>query len=123
MDVETELQALLVVSVVSVAAPFVSAFLARLLVPQVVVLIAGGVLIGPQVGGLAQPESVELVANVGLGFLFLLAGYELDLKLFQERPGRLAITAWLVTVALAAALVGVWPRPGWCGRSCPWPWR
>ena len=59
MDVETQLQALLVVSVVSVAAPFVSAFLARLLVPQVVVLIAGGVLIGPQVGGLAEPESVS----------------------------------------------------------------
>ena len=41
MDVETELEALLIVSAVSVAAPFVSAFLARLLVPQVVVLIAG----------------------------------------------------------------------------------
>ena len=84
MDVETELEALLIVSVVSVAAPFVSAFLARLLVPQVVVLIAGDVLIGPQVGGLAKPESVELVSNVGLGFLFLLAGYELELDLEQR---------------------------------------
>jgi Kef-type K+ transport system membrane component KefB len=111
MDVETELEALLIVSAVSVAAPFVSAFLARLLVPQVVVLIAGGVLIGPQVGGLAQPESVELVASVGLGFLFLLAGYELELDHFRERSGRLAIGGWMVsavisigvTAALAAA--------------------
>ena len=89
MDVETELEALLIVSAVSVAAPFVSAFLARLLVPQVVVLIAGGVLIGPQVGGLAQPESVELVADVGLGFLFLLAGYELEL---DQLPGAVRTT-------------------------------
>ena len=80
------LEALLVVSVVSVAAPFVSAFLARLLVPQVVVLIAGGVLIGPQVGGLAQPESVGLVANVGLGFLFLLAGYDWNETTFGSGP-------------------------------------
>ena len=80
MDVETGLQALLVVSVVAAAAPFVCAFLGRFRVPQVVVLIVGGVLIGPQVAGLAEPESIELVANVGLGFLFLLAGYELELE-------------------------------------------
>jgi Kef-type K+ transport system membrane component KefB len=107
MDVETQLQALLVVSVVAVAAPFVSAFLARLLVPQVVVLIAGGVLIGPQVAGLAQPESVELVANVGLGFLFLLAGYELELDHFRERSGRLAVAGWLVSAVVAVAVTGV----------------
>jgi len=106
MDVETELQALLVVSVVSVAAPFISAFLARLLVPQVVVLIAGGVLIGPQVAGWAQPESVELVANVGLGFLFLLAGYELELDHFRERSGRLAVAGWTVSAVLSLVVTG-----------------
>jgi len=106
MDVETELQALLVVSVVALAAPFVSAFLARLLVPQVVVLIAGGALIGPQVLGLAKPESVELVANVGLGFLFLLAGYELELDHFRERSGRLAVAGWTVSAGLSLGVTG-----------------
>lgn len=106
MDVETELQALLIVSVVSVAAPFVSAFLSRLLVPQVVVLIAGGALIGPQVGGLAEPESVELVSNVGLGFLFLLAGYELELDHFRERSGRLAVAGWTVSAVLSIGVTG-----------------
>jgi Kef-type K+ transport system membrane component KefB len=75
-------------------------------IPQVVVLLAGGVLIGPEVLGWAERPQIDLLANVGLGFLFLLAGYELDLHLFRERPGRLAIAAWLVTVALAAATVG-----------------
>jgi Kef-type K+ transport system membrane component KefB len=112
VDVETELQALLVVSAVAVAAPFASAFLARLLVPQVVVLIAGGVLIGPAVAGLARPESVELVANVGLGFLFLLAGYELELDHFRERSGRLAVAGWLVSAAISVAVTGLLAAAG-----------
>lgn len=119
MDVETELQALLVVSVVSVAAPFVSAFLARLLVPQVVVLIGGGVLIGPQVGGLAQAESVELVANVGLGFLFLLAGYELELDHFRERSGRLAIAGWTVSAVLSIGVTGALAAAGLVNAFVP----
>src|SRR5918993_1827058 len=119
MDVETELEALLIVSVVSVAAPFVSAFLARLLVPQVVVLIAGGVLIGPQVGGLAQPESVELVANVGLGFLFLLAGYELELDHFRERSGRLAIAGWTVSAVLSIGVTGALAAAGLVNAFVP----
>lgn len=119
MDVETELEALLVVSVVSVAAPFVSAFLARLLVPQVVVLIAGGVLIGPQVGGLALPESVELVSDVGLGFLFLLAGYELELDHFRERSGRLAVAGWTVSAVLSLGVTGALAAAGLVSAFVP----
>ena len=100
VDLETGLRALLVVSVVSAAAPFVCALLARFRVPQVVVLIVGGVLIGPEVAGLVEPDSIELVANVGLGFLFLLAGYELELEHFGERSGRLALGGWLVSAAV-----------------------
>src|SRR4029077_1902553 len=54
---------------------------------------------------------IELVANVGLGFLFLLAGYELELDQFRERSGRLAVggrvlcavVSIVVTSLLAAA--------------------
>jgi Kef-type K+ transport system membrane component KefB len=77
-----------------------------------VVLLAGGVLIGPEVLDWASRPAIDLLANVGLGFLFLLAGYELDLRLFRERPGRLAIVAWLVSVALAVALVGALAAAG-----------
>ena len=66
------------------------------------ILIVGRDLIGPQVLGWAEPETIELVSNVGLGFLFLLAGYELELELFRERAGRLAITSWLVTAVVAS---------------------
>src|SRR6478672_12228083 len=74
MDVQTGLTTLLVVSLVAALAPFVSALLARIRLPQVVVFIVGGVLIGPEVLGWADPAAIALLANVGLGFLFLLAG-------------------------------------------------
>jgi Kef-type K+ transport system membrane component KefB len=107
VDLETGLRALLVVSVVSAAAPFVCAMLARFRVPQVVVLIVGGVLIGPEVAGWAAPGPIELVANVGLGFLFLLAGYELELDHFWERSGRLALAGWLVSALLSIVVTGL----------------
>jgi hypothetical protein len=43
VDLDTGLKALLLVSIVSAAAPFICALLAPLRIPQVVVLIVGGV--------------------------------------------------------------------------------
>jgi Kef-type K+ transport system membrane component KefB len=101
------LDSLFVVVLVAALTPVVVGLLPRLRLPQVVVLILGGIVIGPQVFGWAEPDSIELFANVGLGFLFLLAGYELDLRLFRARPGGLAIAGWLVTVAVACGVVGL----------------
>ena len=112
MELAIGLQTLLVAAVVAATAPLLVAWLPGPRIPQVVVLLAGGVLVGPQVLGWADPPSINLLANVGLGFLFLLAGYELDLKLFEERPGRLAIVGWLLSVALAAATVGALAAAG-----------
>ncbi len=112
MDLARGLDTLLVAAVVAALAPVVVALLPGPRIPQVVVLLAGGVVAGPEVLGWAERAEIDLLANVGLGFLFLLAGYELDLKLFKERPGRVAVAAWLVTAALAAALVGVLAAAG-----------
>jgi Kef-type K+ transport system membrane component KefB len=119
VDLDTGLRALLVVSIVSAAAPFVCALLSRFRVPQVVVLIVGGVLIGPEVAGLAQRDSIELVANVGLGFLFLLAGYELELDHFRERTGRLAMAGWLISAAISIAVTGLLAATGFVHAFVP----
>jgi Kef-type K+ transport system membrane component KefB len=71
------------------------------------VLILGGMLIGPHLTGLAESQSVELLSNVGLGFLFLLAGYELEPQMFREHSGRLALVAWVASAVLALAVVGL----------------
>ena len=112
MELARGLDTLLAAAAVAALAPVLVALLPGPRLPQVVVLLAGGVLIGPEVLDWASRLAIDLLANVGLGFLFLLAGYELDLHLFRERPGRLAIVAWLVSVALAVALVGVLAAAG-----------
>jgi len=119
MDLARGLETLLVAAAVAALAPVLVALLPGPRIPQVVVLLAGGVLIGPQVLGWAGRPAIDLLANVGLGFLFLLAGYELDLHLFRERPGRLAIVAWLVTVGLAVATVGVLAAIGFVRAFVP----
>jgi Kef-type K+ transport system membrane component KefB len=112
MELARGLDTLLYTAVVAALAPVLVALLPGPRIPQVVVLLAGGVLIGPEALGWADRAEIDLLANVGLGFLFLLAGYELDLGLFRERAGRLAMAGWLVTLALAAALVGALAAAG-----------
>ncbi len=112
MDLQESLTDLLIVSLIAALTPILAGLLSRLRVPQVVVLILGGILVGPQVLGWAEPGGIELISNVGLGFLFLLAGYELELALFRERAGRLALTSWLVTAVIAVAVTGALAAAG-----------
>jgi Kef-type K+ transport system membrane component KefB len=119
MDLARGLETLLVAAAVAGLAPVIVALLPGPRIPQVVVLLVGGVLIGPQVLGWADRPAIDLLANVGLGFLFLMAGYELDLHLFREREGRLAMVAWLVTVAVALATVGVLAATGFVRAFIP----
>lgn len=113
------LETLLVAATIAALTPVLVALLPGPRIPQVVLLLAGGVLVGPEVLGWADRATIDLLANVGLGFLFLLAGYELDPRLFAERPGRLGILAWLVTVAVAVAVVGALAAAGFVRAFVP----
>jgi len=101
------LQALLVVTLVAALAPMIVAALPGPDIPQVVVLILAGVLIGPQGLGLASTTGIRLLSDVGLGFLFLLAGYELDPRLLRAHPGRLAIIGWVISAFIAVGTVAI----------------
>jgi Kef-type K+ transport system membrane component KefB len=71
--------------VVAALAPIVVGLMpGRLRLPQVVLLLVAGILVGPSVAGWAEPDPVSLFSSVGLGFLFLLAGYELDPALLRD---------------------------------------
>jgi len=95
---------LVAVALVAALAPLIVAVLPGPRVPQVVILLIGGVLIGPHVLGVAETSNIQLLANIGLGFLFLLAGYELDPQLLRQRPGRLAIAGWLISAVIAVGV-------------------
>ena len=91
---------------ISALAPILAVLLPGQRVPQVVLLILGGVLIGPEVLGLELTPEIELIADVGLGMVFLLAGFEIDPAMLFDRPGRLAVIAWVAALVLAVAVVG-----------------
>ena len=100
-----QLESLFVVMTVAALTPL----LVRLLpvtIPQVVLLLAGGILVGPELLNWAQPSHLELLSDLGLGFLFLLAGYELPPLLLRQAPGRLALQGWAVSIVLSIAVVG-----------------
>ena len=101
------LETLLAVAIVAALAPAIVAVLPGQRVPQVVILVLAGLLIGPHGLGLADSNSIKLLANIGLGFLFLMAGYELDPRLFREKSGRLAMIGWAVSAVLAVGAVAI----------------
>ena len=99
------LLSLLLVMAIAAAAPIVC----RLIPgrpPQVLFLILGGIVIGPEVLGFADSAEIQLIAGLGLGFLFLLAGYELDPKLLREKAGKQALVGWAISAVAAAVIVG-----------------
>jgi hypothetical protein len=81
-------------------------------VPAVVLLIGAGILIGPHWLGLASTEGgVGLLKQLGLGMLFLLAGYEINPAMIRSREGRTSATTWLVCMGLSFAGACVLLRP------------
>ena len=104
MDLNQGLVDLVAVALVAALAPLVVAVLPGPRIPQVVIFLLGGVLIGPHVLGVAETSNIQLLANIGLGFLFLLAGYELDPGLLLRQPGKLAIRGWLISAGLAVGV-------------------
>ncbi|NTW42614.1 MAG: sodium:proton exchanger, partial [Cellulomonadaceae bacterium] len=119
MTVDDALTTLLAVAAVAAVAPLVVGLLPRWHVPQVVVLLAGGVVIGPHALGWGSPSTIEPFVNLGLGFLFLLAGYELDYAALRARPGQLAIVGWAVSLVLAIGVVGALEALGFVRAFVP----
>jgi Kef-type K+ transport system membrane component KefB len=105
VDLNRGLEDLLAVALVAALAPLVVAVLPGPRMPQVVVFLIGGILIGPHGLGLAETSNIALLANIGLGFLFLLAGYQLEPQLLRQQPGQLAITGWLISAVIAIGVV------------------
>lgn len=71
-------------------------------VPSIVVEILFGIAIGPQILKWARPdEPVQVLATIGLSFLLLLAGLEVDFDRLRGRVLRLTSVAFGASFALA----------------------
>ncbi len=93
---------LLIVGVVAVAVPLLLGLVPAVKLPAVVLEILGGILVGPAVLGWVHLDvAVQVVSDLGLGFLLFMAGYEIDLRRFDRRTLILAGRAFAVSAVLA----------------------
>jgi Kef-type K+ transport system membrane component KefB len=86
----------------AVLAPLLAALIPGKRVPEVVLLLVGGILIGPHVLDWAdEGTEIQMLRELGLGMLFLLAGYEVKTSELVGREGRRAFYTWLCCLAIA----------------------
>jgi Kef-type K+ transport system membrane component KefB len=104
VDSET-LGTLTAISVVAVCAPVLADVLRRFRIAGVVIEILAGILIGPQVLGIAElTPTINSFSSLGLAFLMFLAGYEIDFARIRGAPLRFAASGWGLSLAIGFAL-------------------
>jgi Kef-type K+ transport system membrane component KefB len=104
--VESSFVSLFWIALCGVIAPLVAGLIPRRLVPEVVILLIAGMIVGPFGLGLAQTDdAIGLLRELGLAMLFLLAGFEIELDELTGRSGRRALGTWGACFALALVLV------------------
>src|SRR5436309_10788168 len=93
-----------VIAAVALIAPLAVGFTGVRL-PAIVVEILLGLLVGPQVLGWASnDEPVQVLSLIGLAFLLLLAGLEIDFERLRGRLLRLTGLGYVVSFGLALAM-------------------
>ncbi len=106
----SELVSLAFISLVAVACPILASLIPGKAVPETVLLLIAGAILGPHGAGIiGVDDSVMLLSDLGLAFLFLLAGYEISPKSLTGTEGKRGAATWLVTFAISFLIVAVWP--------------
>ncbi len=106
--IEDAIPTLVLIGLAAVLAPIVAEWSRRFVaVPEVVIQIIFGILLGPFVLNLAHPNNVvTALSDFGLTYLMFLAGTELDLSTMRQGHLGRAAGSWGTSLVLALA-VGV----------------
>jgi len=101
---------LAIIAAVAFAAPLALGFAPWLRAPSVLVEILAGVVLGPSVLGWVEADTaVQVLSLIGVGYLLLLAGIEIDFDQLRGRVLRVALLGFVVSFALALAVsYGLW---------------
>ena len=107
---EEELISLAVIALLASITPLLARLVPGKLVPETVFLLFAGALCGPHMlGWIHVGDAISLLSDLGLAFLFLLAGYEIDPKNLTNYQGKRGFGTWIVTFAIAVVVVWLWP--------------
>ncbi len=80
-------------------------------IPETVFLLIAGMVCGPHALDVIQlSDAVGLLSDLGLGFLFLLAGYEINPSALSGTEGKRGIVTWIASLLLAFAVVVLLPN-------------
>lgn len=106
---ELTLYSLLLISLVALVAPVISFLIPHRLIPEAVLLVMGGMLLGPfgfnLIPEITHHSPLQLLSELGVAFLFLLAGYELDPAQMHGRTAAGAVAGWILSILLAFGAV------------------
>ncbi len=97
----TSVGTLVLIAIAAVLAPILSELTGPIAVPEIVIQIGLGILMGPYVLGIAHLGGIVTgLSDLGLTFLIFLAGYELDLEKIRGRPLELAASGWAISLVI-----------------------
>ncbi|WP_293772197.1 cation:proton antiporter [uncultured Corynebacterium sp.] len=86
----------------ALAAPLMSHVL-RGKLPAVALLIILGMIIGPSMLNLAHEDAgIGMLKELGVGALFLLAGFEIEISTLRSKEARTGFTTWLLCLVVCA---------------------
>lgn len=106
-----DLISLAIICAISFACPVLAQIIPGRPIPETVFLLVGGMLAGPQLLGLMGTDNaISLLSDLGLGFLFLLAGYEINPQNLKGHEGKRGLATWFATFGLAFVVVWLWPQ-------------
>ena len=107
----TDFISLAVIAAVAFVAPVIAQAIPRKPIPETVLLLVFGAILGPYALDVINPtDSIDLLSELGLAFLFLLAGYEINPKMLTSYEGKKGLRTWLITFVLAVALIFLHPN-------------
>lgn len=107
---EEELVSLAVIAFLASITPLLARIVPHKLVPETVFLLFAGAICGPHLlGWIHVGDAISLLSDLGLAFLFLLAGYEINPKNLTNYQGKRGFATWIVTFIIAVAVVWIWP--------------
>jgi Kef-type K+ transport system membrane component KefB len=104
--IESAIPTLVLIGIAAVLAPIVAEWSHRFIaIPEVVIQIIFGILLGPYVLNLAHPNNiVTALSDFGLTYLMFLAGTELDLSTMRQGHLGRATGSWIASLVLALAV-------------------